>query len=116
MAKPLIEGRKIPQFTAGSRQVGLDTSAQILGTFAFKPGHTAADSIYGMSIAIAYFWETVALAISLHGNVVGIDATETGIPCFDAIEPDILRCVNAIHNVTLAAVAEEAMQWVSDDC
>src|SRR5579863_1473299 len=68
-----------------------------------------------MGIAVAQFGPAVDLAIGAHGDAICMDAAEAGIPRLDAVKPEIMVCIDAIKHFALATMAENAIQWMSDD-
>ena len=69
-----------------------------------------------MGIAIANLGPAILFTIGTHGEAVSTDAAETGIPGLNTIKPDILRCMNTIHDTFLTTVTEKAVQWMGYNC
>src|SRR5438046_848493 len=116
MYSPMLISPQTPHLAAGCRCALFNIVAQVNGTTALKPREAAADRNRRMGVAIAQFWEVVARAIGLHDSAVGVEAAETGIPGFNAINPGIARGANAIQGLWLAAdAAKNAMEGVRND-
>src|SRR5581483_3792012 len=76
----------------------------------FKPRASSTDSPQCVGITVPHLCPAVDHAIDTHGNLIRSNATKTGIPGLNAIEPDIIIRVNAVQYFTLAAMAEDGIE------
>src|SRR6266436_8454804 len=102
-----------PQSASWRAQANFDGGTHILRALPLKPGAAASNGTDCMSIAVANLWPAIHLAIHSHRDAIGVEATKTGIPGLNAIKPEVISSIDAIQNITLATVAEEAVEWMS---
>src|ERR1700736_3980850 len=104
-----------PEPATGRALTGFNGVAHVLGGASFEPGAAPANGTERMGIAVAEFRPAVDFAVGAHGDTIGVDATETGIPGFYTIEPDILVGIDTIQHFALAAMAKNAIHRVGYD-
>src|SRR5450755_2962602 len=68
-----------------------------------------------MGITVPHLCPTIDLAIYTHGNLIRSNATKTGIPGLNAVEPDLVIRVNAIQYLALTAMAEDGIERMGDN-
>src|ERR1700730_17885522 len=104
-----------PEPSTGRAPTSFNRGPHILGSAALKPRTTTSNRMQRMYITIAQFRPAVYLTIGAHGNAVRINAAETRVPRLNPVKPHIICRRDAIKYLALAAMAENAVQWMRDD-
>src|SRR5205823_7132236 len=104
-----------PEPSAGRAPPSFYRRPHILGAAALKPRTTTSNRTQRMCITIAQFRPAVYLTIGAHSNAVRINAAEARVPRLNPVKPHIIRRRDAIKYLALAAMAEDAAQWMRDD-
>src|SRR5947209_5879741 len=68
-----------------------------------------------MGITVPHLCPAIDHAIDTHGNLIRSNATKTGIPGLNAVEPDIIIRVNAVQYLALATMAEDGIERMGDN-
>lgn len=79
-----------PQPAARRCQSAFDGGAQIERGIALEPRAATADGAQRMRVAVAQFGPAIHAAIGRHGDAVGVDTAEAGVPRLDAVQPGLL--------------------------
>ena len=67
-----------------------------------------------MCITVANFGPAIHLPIGFHRQSIGINTTKASIPCLYTVKPDIVIDKDTIQYFTLAAMAENRIERVSN--
>src|SRR5579884_1508514 len=87
-----------PEPATRSSQARLNTSPDFLGGAALEPRAAATDRTENMCVAVAKLGPAIHPPVDAHRHAIRVDATKTGVPRLNAIQPDIFAAKDTIQH------------------